>query len=133
MQAFGASLAEQWLPSAHKPLVIFLKGNLGSGKTTLAQGVLAALGVSEAVTSPTYTLVEQYDADIGLISHLDLYRLEQPSDILALGFEDIYTSSALILIEWPEKAVQYLPQPNYIIECCYIDSDARNVNISMTN
>jgi tRNA threonylcarbamoyladenosine biosynthesis protein TsaE len=131
MQAFGASLAEQWLPSAQKPLIVFLKGDLGSGKTTLAQGVLAALGVSEAVTSPTYTLVEQYDADVGLISHLDLYRLEQPSDISSLGFEDIYAGSALILIEWPEKARQHLPQPNYIIECCYVDSDARSVNISI--
>lgn len=132
MQAFGSGLAEQWFPSADEPLLVFLKGDLGSGKTTLAQGVLSGLGVSEAVNSPTYTLVEQYDADIGLISHLDLYRLEQPSDILALGFEDIYTSSALVLIEWPEKATQYLPQPNCIVECHYADSNARNVIISIT-
>jgi tRNA threonylcarbamoyladenosine biosynthesis protein TsaE len=131
MQAFGASLAKQWFPSAHKPLVIYFKGDLGSGKTTLVQGLLAELGVSEVVTSPTYTLVEQYDADVGLISHLDLYRLEQPSDIVALGFEDIYTSSALIVIEWPVKAMQHLPQPNYFIECRYIDHDARSVIISM--
>ncbi|HAY44981.1 MAG TPA: tRNA (adenosine(37)-N6)-threonylcarbamoyltransferase complex ATPase subunit type 1 TsaE [Gammaproteobacteria bacterium] len=130
MQAFGAGLSKEWFPTVYLPLIVFFKGDLGSGKTTLAQGILAELGVTEAVTSPTYTIIEQYDADIGLISHLDLYRLEQPSDISALGFEDIYSDSALVLIEWPEKATQYLPQPNYIVECLYIDSATRNVNIS---
>ena len=115
---------------SHQPVLVYLNGELGSGKTTLAQGILHGLGVSGAVTSPTYTLVEQYQTRSGLISHLDLYRLEQPSEFSALGFEDIYMNSALILIEWPDKAVEILPKPSYVVECAYAGDDARTVLIN---
>ncbi|MBT5032825.1 MAG: tRNA (adenosine(37)-N6)-threonylcarbamoyltransferase complex ATPase subunit type 1 TsaE [Proteobacteria bacterium] len=144
MQTLGMSLAKQWLPNSHEPVssshepvsssrppvLVYLNGDLGSGKTTLAQGVLRGLGVSEAVTSPTYTLVEQYETDSGLISHLDLYRLERPSELSALGFEDIYTNSVLVIIEWPSKAAEFLPKPSCSVECTYVDSDSRIVMIS---
>jgi tRNA threonylcarbamoyladenosine biosynthesis protein TsaE len=101
--AYAARLAKH-LPDTQAPLVLYLHGDLGAGKTTLARGLLHALGESGPVRSPTYGLVAEYTPPAGRVLHLDLYRLRSPDELLALGLADYLPGSRLWLIEWPEKA-----------------------------
>jgi tRNA threonylcarbamoyladenosine biosynthesis protein TsaE len=88
---------------------IYLMGDLGAGKTTWARGFLAACGVTAVVRSPTYTLVELYDLGAVQALHLDLYRLQDESELEALGLRDWAQPGYLWLIEWPERAPGRLP------------------------
>lgn len=99
---FAARLARA-LPAADAPLVLYLHGDLGAGKTTLARGMLQAMGETGPVRSPTYALMTEYEPAGRRVLHLDLYRLESPDDLLALGLADQLPDSALWLIEWPGK------------------------------
>jgi tRNA threonylcarbamoyladenosine biosynthesis protein TsaE len=89
---------------AGKPIVLYLQGDLGSGKTTLARGMLRALGEQGAVRSPTYGLIAEYDTPRGRVLHLDLYRLRAPEELAALGLADFLADTRLWLVEWPEQA-----------------------------
>lgn len=86
------------------PVVITLRGPLGSGKTTFARGVLRALGVQGAIRSPTYTLVEEHTAGAWEVLHLDLYRLAEGEDLAGLGLRERHVPGTLLLVEWPERA-----------------------------
>lgn len=100
---FGARLART-LPQSGEPLVLYLRGGLGAGKTTLARGILRELGEQGVVRSPTYSLVSEYQPGTGRVLHLDLYRLGSREELLALGLADYLPGSRLWLIEWPERA-----------------------------
>ena len=89
--------------------VVALSGPLGSGKTTLARAVIAALGHAGEVPSPTFTIVETYDLDPPLV-HADFYRLERPSEAEELGLDD-YREGAAMIAEWPEKAGGFAHEP----------------------
>ncbi len=102
--ALGAAIA---IP-ARRGHVIALSGPLGAGKTTLARGFIEARGDTEEVVSPTFTLVQVYEALETPIWHFDLYRLEKPEDALELGLEEAL-ASAITLIEWPERLGPFLP------------------------
>jgi len=105
-QSFAADLANS-LPTG---IVIALIGDLGSGKTTFAQGFAKGLGISEHVRSPTFKLVSEYDGQKGKLIHVDAYRLEGIDDFLNIGGEDILTTPrAIILIEWGDKLESILP------------------------
>lgn len=110
--ALGARLAQCLVPGD----IVFLRGELGAGKTTLARGLLHALGYQQSIKSPTYTIVEPYQCPGKLVYHFDLYRLSDPEELLDMGFTDYLTRDALILIEWPEKAEILLPSPSVICE-----------------
>lgn len=114
MLAEGAKLAK----STQAGNVIFLQGELGAGKTTLTRGFLRALGYKGIVKSPTYTLLETFQLPDILLYHFDLYRLIRPEDIKEIGLSDYLTEDAICLIEWPEKAKGFLPEPTV---CCKID------------
>lgn len=105
--AFAARLAEAL--ASQPGGVIYLEGELGAGKTTLARALLRALGVQGSVRSPTYTLLEPYEVGGREILHMDLYRLREPLELENLGLSDFPPSSTLWLVEWPERAAGLLP------------------------
>ena len=92
--------------------VLFLRGELGAGKSSLARGMLRALGVNGAIKSPTYTLIERYTLDRGEAAHLDLYRIAQSGELEFLGLQDLAPELRLWLVEWPERGKGALPQPD---------------------
>ena len=95
-------------------LIIFLNGALGSGKTTFTRFFIKALGYPGLVKSPTYTLVETYQLSKHRIFHLDLYRLYLPTEVLEIGLYDEFDQAAIWLIEWPERALSFLPEPDIV-------------------
>jgi tRNA threonylcarbamoyl adenosine modification protein YjeE len=106
-----------------------LKGDLGAGKTTLARAILRALGVSENVPSPTFTLVQTYETLALTVWHYDLYRIENPSEIDELGLDEALEGGAA-LIEWPENAGNRLPDDALCVELTATGANARLVVIS---
>ncbi|WP_186391598.1 MULTISPECIES: tRNA (adenosine(37)-N6)-threonylcarbamoyltransferase complex ATPase subunit type 1 TsaE [unclassified Pannonibacter] len=112
--------------------VIALSGDLGAGKSTFSRALLRAFAGDPAleVPSPTFTLVQTYDLNRLTISHLDLYRLEEPEELEELGLEDL-TATGAALIEWPEKAGRFLPASRLILSIAHSgENDARAVTFS---
>ena len=104
-QAFAGKLASV----CEKPLLVFFHGELGAGKTTIIRAWLRALGVTGAIKSPTFSVVEPYEIDSIQIYHFDLYRLEDPEELEYIGVRDYLASDAICLIEWPERGAGELP------------------------
>lgn len=98
------------------PLVVYLQGDLGSGKTTFTRAMIQALGFAGRVKSPTYGLLEHYATDRCQVLHLDLYRIEKPREIEFLGIEDLFDEHTILMIEWPERGVDALPDADLVIE-----------------
>ena len=115
MQVFGEKIA-QVIGQINAPLLILLNGDLGAGKTTLSRGILNGLGHRGSVKSPTYTLVEPYDLEIGKVFHFDLYRLVDPEELYDIGFNDYLTESQLCMIEWPDKGGSLLPKADISLQ-----------------
>jgi tRNA threonylcarbamoyladenosine biosynthesis protein TsaE len=101
-------LAAEILATLPDRAVLALYGELGSGKTCFVQGLAAAMGITEPVTSPTFTLVNEYKG-ARLLTHVDLYRLTTPDEALAMGFEELVESEGITAIEWAERAEALLP------------------------
>ncbi len=106
----GAALAQVFAGAAGG--VLYLEGELGAGKTSLARAMLRGFGAVGAVRSPTYTLVEPYDLPGRRVLHMDLYRLAAPEELLQLGLEDDPPNSTLWLVEWPQRGGALLPRPD---------------------
>ena len=100
---------ERFGRAAKAPLVVTIAGDLGAGKTTLAQPICRGYGVAEPVTSPTFALVHRYEAPASPVYHLDLYRLRNADELTNIGWDEIVTAHALVLVEWPERAAGRMP------------------------
>ena len=111
-ERLGAALAGSMRWSKTGPQIVYLQGELGSGKTTLARGLLRELGITGTVRSPTYTLLECYESTGYRVLHIDLYRLSDAVDLAPLGLRDESVPGVLMLIEWPERAAPLLPPPD---------------------
>lgn len=127
--ALGAALAHAFGPSPHG--VVTLSGGLGAGKTHLVRGWLRALGVTGAIRSPTYTLVEPYDLGGSRVLHLDLYRLQAPEEWEGLGLADDPPDQHLWLIEWPGRAEGFVPVPRLHLELA-LDGSGRRARLEWT-
>ena len=90
-------------------LIVYLRGELGAGKTTLARGVLRGLGYTGRVKSPTFTLVEVYRLSSLYLHHFDFYRFKDPAEWIDAGFREVFGDDNVCLVEWPEKAGAELP------------------------
>lgn len=127
-QRLGAELGRALTAvAAGRPgaLLVFLQGELGTGKTTLVRGLLRGRGYAGAVRSPTFTLIEPYETVDGRIYHLDLYRLADGEELEYLGLRDLLAEPALLLIEWPERGAGWLPEPDLLIELWHAQSGRR--------
>ena len=108
----GASLAGGAIPGR----VLHLSGDLGSGKTTLARGLICALGHAGRVKSPSYTLVEDYELPRLHLYHFDFYRFKDDKEWVSSGFREYFGPDALCIVEWPERASGLLATPDLSIE-----------------
>ncbi|MGA8540279.1 MAG: tRNA (adenosine(37)-N6)-threonylcarbamoyltransferase complex ATPase subunit type 1 TsaE [Terriglobales bacterium] len=99
--AYGRKLASE----LSAPLIVLLRGDLGAGKTTLVKGIVEGFDAASAedVTSPTFTLVHEYRGARAILYHIDLYRIDTPSELETLAFDDLIAPNSILLIEWGEK------------------------------
>jgi tRNA threonylcarbamoyladenosine biosynthesis protein TsaE len=121
----GEKLAKIIKPSD----LIFLQGDLGSGKTTFMRGFLRGLNFTGKVKSPSYTLLEQYELEL-TINHFDLYRFKDQREWDDAGFNEFINSNDINVIEWPEKAVDVIPISDLTIFFAYLDDKKRNIVIT---
>lgn len=138
--AFGAALQSQLGPlgdvaqSSAPPssLVVTLEGDLGAGKTTLVRGLLRGLGYGNKVKSPTYTLVEAHAVSGLNLYHFDFYRFNDPEEYLEAGLDEYFHAqgpqAGICLVEWPDKAGDYLPPPDVRI-CLSVDGEGRRAEL----
>ena len=114
--------------------LICLSGDLGTGKTAMARGISRGWGASHRVTSPSYTLVNQYPRlkDGRILFHVDCYRLESPAEVVTAGLEDILDDGGAIMIEWPERIDYMLPEDRLLIELRHISETRRGLRFKAT-
>ena len=119
------ALAKQLAAELKPGDVVRLEGDLGAGKTTFVQGLAAALGVAGRVTSPTFCLVQEHRGAGVLLVHMDLYRLRNEDDVLAIGWEDYLAEGAIVAVEWPERAGSLIPNDAIRVTFTHLDGDER--------
>ena len=128
--ALGESFASLLKPGS----IVALKGTLGAGKTCFAKGVALRLGVNEEVTSPTYTIMSEYDAFFQgapiVLYHIDAYRLNGSDDFSAIGGEEILYSQNISLIEWSERIENMIPPDSFVVDIRIDSFGARIIDIS---
>lgn len=121
----GAYLAQHLPPT---PVVLYLEGDLGAGKTSTARALLRELGVSGPVRSPTYTLIESYDTPQGNVAHLDLYRIADPEELEFLALDELAERARLWLVEWPQRGQGMLPAPDMVLRLS-IEGEGRRAQL----
>lgn len=120
-------LGKKIASALNKSAIIYFKGELGAGKTTLIRGILQGLGISEHIKSPTYSLVETYQINHQQIFHFDFYRVQDKNELEHIGLREYFSQPAIVLIEWPEIAQDFIDQPD--IECAInIKNEGRELN-----
>jgi tRNA threonylcarbamoyladenosine biosynthesis protein TsaE len=121
LQAEGEALGRSLPPGA----VVALEGELGAGKTTLAQAIARGLGVQETATSPTYALVHRYQGRRGPVYHVDCFRLRLPDEAADLDWETLVREGDAVLVEWPERAGPWLPPPTLRLRLSHLADPER--------
>jgi tRNA threonylcarbamoyladenosine biosynthesis protein TsaE len=113
--ALGASFASTLVPGD----VVALYGNLGTGKTQFVLGVCQGLGAAGHVSSPTFTLINEYRAPFGTVAHIDMYRIRGRAELAELGIEEYFCPQCIALIEWAESVIDLLPSRHYVVKFAY--------------
>lgn len=103
-------------------MIICLNGELGSGKTVFTKGIANALGINESITSPTFTIIKEYDGELPLY-HMDVYRLD--GNIEGVGIEEYFTKGGVVVIEWADAIKKYLPTERIDIKFKILDENKR--------
>ncbi len=120
----GRAIGEQLPPGS----IISLRGPLGAGKTIIAKGIALALKIDEAITSPTYTLLQEYEGTLPLY-HMDLYRIDSVDEFEMLGTEELLYGKGITLIEWSEKIDEILPEDTIYITLSINENQDRVITI----
>ena len=126
-QCFGERLG-QWVNESASPLCMALSGDLGTGKTHMSQGIARGLGVSEDITSPTFSLMNTYMTLAGEIYHFDLYRMDDVSELENIGFYE-FTEDQVAIVEWADKFEAELPDETLWIHIDSIDTHSRRITL----
>lgn len=125
-----AALILQQAP--HKTMLFF--GNMGVGKTTLIKEILKTLGITDNITSPTYSIVNQYQiTDNEFANHLDCYRIETPEDALNIGLEEYFNTNTYSFIEWPDRILPLIPEAHTRIEITQNINGSRTIQLMPMN
>lgn len=129
----GQEIAKKILKRKDKSaFIVFLDGDLGTGKTTLVKEIIFALGIKEKVKSPTFTIIEPYELNDKNIYHIDLYRINDPSELEIIGLREyLNESEAIIFIEWPEKSFGFLKKFDLKISLKHSSEKERKCKIEL--
>ena len=129
----GQEIAKEIVERKDKSaFIVFLDGDLGTGKTTLVKEIIFALGIKEKVKSPTFTIIEPYELNDKNIYHIDLYRINDPSELEIIGLREyLNESEAIIFIEWPEKSFGFLKKFNLKISLKHSSEKERKCKIEL--
>lgn len=124
-RAFGEQLAKQLEPGD----VVALHGDLGAGKTQLVKGACAALGIDPAaVSSPTFTIINEYHGGRLPVYHVDAYRVEDPAEFFEFGYEDYFFGTGVCFIEWPERVADLIPADALRLRLTHLGGDRRRIS-----
>jgi len=123
------AIASQIIEFAATTRIFLFYGDMGAGKTTLIKSLCESLGTAEPVTSPTFSIVNEYEAADDRIYHFDFYRLKTETEALDMGYEEYFYSGAYCFIEWPEKIPNLLPDHYVSIKITVIGDEQREINI----
>jgi tRNA threonylcarbamoyladenosine biosynthesis protein TsaE len=118
-------VAEAVVEALEGRTVVLLRGGMGAGKTTLVSRIAALLGAEDAVTSPTFALVNQYEGTEQRIYHFDFYRIDNIEEVFDLGYEEYFYSGDLCLVEWPEKIEPLIPDDAMVVRITAGDEEER--------
>lgn len=125
-EAFASAFARKLAPGT----ILALSGDLGAGKTVFSRGFARGLGITEPVSSPTYTIVQEYPLPgrSGMLYHLDLYRIENSASALAFGVDEFFDDpESMVLVEWPERIADILPDSAQRIEIRHLSDTERGI------
>jgi tRNA threonylcarbamoyladenosine biosynthesis protein TsaE len=129
--AFAELFLKNLVPNKIHATVVGLQGDLGSGKTTFVQAIAEALGVRDTVTSPTFVIMKRYalhDVRFTNMIHIDAYRLESGEELRVLGWDNISRDPHnLVLVEWPERVADVLPEGTDTIQFRFVDEHTRDI------
>lgn len=124
-----ADAAQEFVAQMGHRRVFAFYGGMGAGKTTFIKALCQQLGVKDAVTSPTFAIVNEYGSDIGPIYHFDFYRIKNLAEVMDLGFDDYAYSGHLCLMEWPELIEDQLPDNTVSVHIEETDNGMRKVTV----
>ena len=117
---------------SREAFIVFLVGDLGTGKTTLVKEIIHALGVNDQIKSPTFTIIEPYENTLANIYHMDLYRINNSSELESIGLEEYLNEpNAIIFIEWPENSFGYLKKFNMKISLQHLSKNERKCSVEL--
>ncbi|STZ76291.1 tRNA (adenosine(37)-N6)-threonylcarbamoyltransferase complex ATPase subunit type 1 TsaE [Bergeriella denitrificans] len=119
----------RWAASLAAPLVVYLQGDLGAGKTTFVRGLLRAAGYGGAVKSPTYALVESYPLAGFTLHHFDLYRFASPEEWEDAGLDDLFGAGSICLIEWPQQGGGFTPPADVTVALAH-EAGGRRLSVT---